>query len=223
VGAATDEGGALNAFSRAVTSVALLVAALVLLNLRSAGEAVPLLRPLDDFPTSVGEWQMRGSSLLDTEALQLLKVTDYLVRRYVDAEGRNLWLYVGYWDTQRRGAQIHSPRNCLPGSGWEPVEASVFTIPLGDGRPPLTVNRYVVQKDRDQQLVFYWYQAQGRAVAGEIEARLEMVRNSIVRNRTDGALVRVSSPVEGSVAATSDRLVAYVRALDPLLRAHLPE
>jgi EpsI family protein len=213
----------MSAVGRAVTSVALLVGALVLLSLRSAGEAVPLRRPLEAFPTAVGEWQMRSSSLLDTESLQLLKVTDYLVRRYVDGEGRNVWLYIGYWDTQRRGAQIHSPRNCLPGSGWEPVEASTLTIPLGDGRPPLTVNRYLVQKERDQQLVFYWYDAQGRAVAGEIEARLEMVRSSIVRNRTDGALVRVSSPVEGGVAATSDRLVAYVRALDPLLRAHLPE
>jgi len=213
----------MTAVGRAVTSVALLVGALVLLNLRSAGEAVPLRQPLEAFPTAVGEWQMRSSSLLDTESLQLLKVTDYLVRRYVDGEGRNVWLYVGYWDTQRRGAQIHSPRNCLPGSGWEPVEASTLTIPLGQGRPPLTVNRYLVQKERDQQLVFYWYDAQGRAVAGEIEARLEMVRSSIVRNRTDGALVRVSSPVEGGVAATSDRLVAYVRALDPLLRAHLPE
>ena len=213
----------MSAVGRAVTSVALLVGALVLLSLRSAGEAVPLRRPLEAFPTAVGEWQMRSSSLLDTESLQLLKVTDYLVRRYVDGEGRNVWLYIGYWDTQRRGAQIHSPRNCLPGSGWEPVEASTLTSPLGDGRPPLTVNRYLVQKERDQQLVFYWYDAQGRAVAGEIEARLEMVRSSIVRNRTDGALVRVSSPVEGGVAATSDRLVAYVRALDPLLRAHLPE
>ena len=213
----------MSAVGRAVTSVALLVGALVLLNLRSAGEAVPLRRPLEAFPTAVGEWQMRSSSLLDTESLQLLKVTDYLVRRYVDDAGHSMWLYVGYWDTQRRGAQIHSPRNCLPGSGWEPVEASTLTIPLGEGRPALTVNRYLVQKERDQQLVFYWYDAQGRPVAGEIEARLEMVRSSIVRNRTDGALVRVSSPVEGGVAATSDRLVAYVRALDPLLRAHLPE
>jgi EpsI family protein len=213
----------MSALVRAVTSVGLLVAALVLLSLRSAGEAVPLPRPLEAFPTSVGEWQMRGASVLDTGSLQVLKVTDYLVRRYVGGDGHNVWLYIGYWDTQRRGAQAHSPRNCLPGSGWEPVEASLLTISLGEGRTPLTVNRYLVQKDREQQLVFYWYQAQGRTVAGEIEAKLEMVRSSIVRNRTDGAVIRVSSPVEGGVAATSDRLAAYVRALDPLLRTHLPE
>jgi EpsI family protein len=213
----------MSAVGRAVTSVALLVGALVLLNLRSAGEAVPLRRPLEEFPTAVGEFRLRGESLLDPGSLQVLKATDYLMRRYVDGDGRNVWLYIGYWESQRRGAQVHSPRNCLPGSGWEPVEASTLTIPLGQGRTPLTVNRYLVQKERDQQLVFYWYDAQGRAVAGEIEARLEMVRSSIVRNRTYGALVRVSSPVEGGVAATSDHLVAYVQALDPLLRAHLPE
>ena len=88
---------------------------------------------------------------------------------------------------------------------------------------PISVNRYLIQKDRDQQLVFYWYQSQGQAIAGELAARLEMMKSSIVRHRTDGALVRVSSPVYGGVQQTSDRLVGYIQALYPILSEYLPD
>jgi len=88
---------------------------------------------------------------------------------------------------------------------------------------PIEVNRYLIQKDRDQQVVLYWYQSQGKAVAGELDAKIEMVRSAITRNRTDGALVRVSAPVTGGVAETTDGLVRYVQALYPLLAEYLPE
>ena len=145
------------------------------------------------------------------------------MRRYVDGAGRGLWLYVAYWESQRRGAQIHSPRNCLPGSGWEPLEAGVITVPVAAGASRITINRYVVQKERDSMLVLYWYQSQGRAIAGEVEARMQMAKSAMVRNRTDGALIRVSSPISGSLAATEARLVAYVQAIYPRLADHLPE
>jgi len=133
-----------------------------------------------------------------------------------------VWLFIGYWDRQRTGAQPHSPKNCLPGSGWDPLEASRITIPL-QNLAPITVNRYLLQKNRDQMLVFYWYQSQGRAVAGELTAKVEMVKNSIIRHRTDGALVRVSSPIYGSVQETSDLLIRYVQALYPVLGEYLPD
>jgi EpsI family protein len=156
--------------------------------------------------------------------VNLLKIDDHLMRRYVDEAGRSLWLYVGYWASQRRGAaQVHSPRNCLPASGWEPIEASRLVIDV-TGRPgALTVNRYLIQKDRELQVVVYWYHAQGAPIAGEIPAKIQMIRSAILRNRTDGALVRVSSPVSGSVSETTQRLVRYVQALHPLLGEYLPD
>jgi EpsI family protein len=204
-------------------SLALLIGALLVLQFRSTGEAVPIRKSLDSFPSGVGQWQAREGVLLELDTLQVLKATDYLMRRDQDPAGRSVWLFIGYWDSQRKGAQPHSPRNCLPGGGWEPLEASRVTIPLPQPFAPITVNRFLIQKDRDQQVVLYWYQSQGRAIAGELEARVQMVRNSMVRHRTDGALVRVSSPVYGSVQDTSDSLVRYVQALYPVLGEYLPD
>jgi EpsI family protein len=207
---------------RLVVSCLLLLGALLVLQFRSAGEAVPIRKPFDTFPDTVGTWRSQEDRLFNADVLNTLKADDYLMRRYTDPAGRNLWLYIGYWATQRKGAQIHSPRNCLPAGGWEPVEAGRATIPLG-GHGQVTVNRYLIQKDREMQVVLYWYQSQGRVVAGELPAKIEMVRSAIFRNRTDGALVRVSTSVSGGVEETTVRLVAYVQALYPVLGEYLPD
>jgi len=165
----------------------------------------------------------REAVLLEPEILNVLKPKEYLLRRDQDPSGRSVWLYIAYWDTLRKGVTPHSPRNCLPGSGWEPLESSMVTIPLPHPLAPITVNRYLIQKDRDQQVVLYWYQSQGRAIAGEVAARVQSVKNSIVRHRTDGALVRISSPVYGSVQDTSDRLVKYIQVMYPILGEYLPD
>ena len=209
--------------TRAVIAAALLLGALAVLQFRSTGEAVPIRKSFDTFPSRIATWQERQSNNLDLEVVNLLKVNDYVMRRYSNPDGRTLWLYIGYWSSQRKGAQIHSPRNCLPGGGWEPIEASRLVVPLPGGHAPIEVNRYLIQKDRDQQVVLYWYQSQGKAVAGELDAKIQMVRSAITRNRTDGALVRVSAPVRGGVAETTDGLVRYVQALYPLLAEYLPE
>jgi EpsI family protein len=204
-------------------SLSILVGALLILQLRSTGEAVPIRTGLDSFPRVIGEWHAREEVLLELDTLNLLKATDYLIRRDQDLSGRSVWLFIGYWNSQRKGAQPHSPKNCLPGGGWEPLEASRVTISLPQPFVPITVNRYLIQKDRDQQVVFYWYQSQGQAIAGETTARVQMVKNSIVRHRTDGALVRISSPVYGGVEETSGRLVRYIQAMYPILGQYLPD
>jgi len=208
---------------RVLVSALILIGTLLLLQFRSTGEPVPIRKPLDSFPTALDGWQGREATIFDLEILDVLKPTDYLLRRYEDKAGRSLWLYVAYWDTQRKGAQPHSPRNCLPGAGWEPVEASLVTIPLPAPYAPITVNRYLIQRDDAQQLVFYWYQSQGQAIAGEVAARIGLVKNAILRNRSDGALIRVSSPVYGSISETSEMLEKYVRAIYPVLGGYLPD
>jgi EpsI family protein len=208
---------------RGIVAALLLLGALLVLQLRSTGEAVPVRKEFDTFPTVIGTWQAKASSNLDPEIVNFLKVNDYVMQSYRDTDGRELWLYVGYWATQRKGAQIHSPQNCLPGNRWEPIEASLLTVVLPAPYAPITVNRYLIQKDREQQVVLYWYQSQGKAVAGELAAKVDMVRSAILRNRTDGALVRVSAPASGGVADTTDSLVRYVQKLYPILVEYLPE
>jgi EpsI family protein len=209
--------------ARVMVSCTLLLGAFLFLHLRSAGEAMPIRKPLDSFPTVLGSWQARQGTILDADILNVLKVNDYVMRQYVDGSGRSVWLYVGYWATQRKGADIHSPKNCLPAGGWEPVDASRLTIALPGPYPPITVNRYLVQKDREMQVVLYWYQSHGRAIAGEVAAKIELVRSALAHNRTDGALVRVSSSVSGGVPETTDHLVKYVQTLHPLLSEYLPD
>jgi EpsI family protein len=204
-------------------STALLLTALLVLQFRSSGEAVPIRKSLDLFPADLGRWHGRPDTALEPQIVNQLKVNDYLMRRYVHDSGQSLWLYIGYWATQRKGADFHSPKNCLPAGGWEPVEASHITIDLPAPHPSITVNRYVIQKDRSVQVVLYWYQTHGVAIASEVDAKIELVRGAITRNRTDGALVRVSSVVAGSPQETTERLAEYVRRLYLVLPEFLPD
>ncbi len=208
-------------WSRVGISVALLVVAFFALHFRSAGEGVPLRKSFDSFPEAIGEWRGRDDTLLDAATVGMLRMSDYVLRRYVDQRGHMAWLYVAYWQSQRRGADIHSPKNCLPGGGWEPVETRRLTIPVA-GAAPIVVNHFLIQKDRRMQVVIYWFQAQGTVVAGELDAKIEMVRSAVLKNRTDGALVRISAPVQGTVQETTDGLVRYIQSLHPILREYLP-
>jgi EpsI family protein len=214
----------LTSLLRVSISAVVLLTALSVLQFRSSGEAVPIRKSLDLFPVELGQWRGRQDTALEPQIVNQLKVNDYLIRRYVHDSGQSLWLYIGYWATQRKGADFHSPKNCLPGGGWEPVEATRITIDLPSPQPPIVVNRYVIQKDRTMQVVLYWYQTHGRAIAGEVDAKIELVRGSITRNRTDGALVRVSSVVAGNnPQATTERLVEYVQSAYPVLHEFLPD
>ena len=206
---------------RVVLCLVMLVAALLFVQFRSRGEAVPPRKPLPTLELTGGAWQARESSMFTDDIQNVLKASDYVMRRFSDASGRSVWLFIGYWETQRKGAQPHSPQNCLPGSGWEPLEVSRISIPLAG--TTLTVNQMLIQKDDQRQLLFYWYRAQGASVASELDAKLLMMKNAIVRNRTDGAMIRVSSPVYGSVTATSAHLTAFLQALQPVLSEYLPD
>jgi EpsI family protein len=209
--------------SRVVISLSLLLTALLAVRLYSHGEAVPLRQNLDRFPADLGAWQGREANLLEDEVVNILKVKDYLIRRYVDAAGQSTWLYIGYHDTQRRGAQFHSPKNCLPGGGWEPVRVDRVPIDVAASARAIVVNRYLIQKDDQRQLVVYWYQLQGRAIAGELGAKIQMVRGAMTRNRTDGALIRISSPIYGSPEQTFAVQAGFVQALYPVLGQFLPD
>lgn len=209
--------------SRVVISCVLLLGALAVLHFRSSGEAVPIRKSLDLFPGVVGDWQGRQDTVLEPYIVNQLKVNDYLMRRYVHPSGQILWLYIGYWATQRKGADFHSPKNCLPAGGWEPVEAARIIIALPAPYGSIAVNRYLIQKDRKLQVVLYWYQTRGKAIAEEVAAKVEMVRGAIFQNRTDGALVRVSSVVAGSAEETTEQLIRYVQSVYPMLHEYLPD
>ena len=114
---------------------------------------------------------------------------------------------MGYYGSQKTGDTIHSPKNCLPGAGWDPVRSGFATISAAGGRQ-IVVNEYVIQQDEDKQLVFYWYQGRGRVIASEYAGKFWMVGDAISRNRTDGALVRLNTPINDNEASARARLVS---------------
>src|SRR5258707_10422126 len=162
------------------------------------GEAHVERKQLKDFPRQIGGWQQIGSdSVLDNETLKVLRASDYLMRNYRSANGRVANFYVGYYATQRDGATYHSPLNCLPGSGWIMSDPAQVTITLPDGRA-FTAKRYLVENGDQKDLLVYWYQGRGRAVASEYWGKVYTVLDSVRMRRSDGAMVRITTTVNDS-------------------------
>ena len=182
--------------------LAFLVAGGALINLwERAGEAHVERRPLSEFPAQLGAWQQRGADArFDALTESVLLADDYLSRDYALADGRTANFYVGYYASQRSGATYHSPLNCLPGSGWVMNEPGRLLIQPAAGGAPIEANRYIVEHDSSRQVLLYWYQGRGRAVASEYWGKIYTVLDSIGRRRSDGAMVRVMVPVGQSEA-----------------------
>jgi EpsI family protein len=163
--------------------------------------------------------------VLDQQTLDILGPGEFLVRDYENASqpqpGINL--YIAYFPTQKTGDTIHSPNHCLPGAGWVPTSREMVRItrPGGSSFP---VNRYVVSKSGERQLVLYWFQAHGRAVASEYWAKYYLVSDSVRMNRSDGGLVRLMTPMlrDESPAAAEARVMKLGSQLLPLLDSYIP-
>ena len=206
-----------------VISVILLAAAGLFMQTMSHGEEVPLRKPLADLPLEIAQWS--GKALeIDPAILRTLKVDDYLMRQYRNAEGEAIGLYVGFYQSQRQGATYHSPKNCLPGSGWSFVtsEKTDLHVVERNGRP-VAINQVVIRKGLDKLLVLYWYQDRGRIIASEYWAKIYLVVDAITKNRTDGAFIRITLPL---TADDEERILnqgkTFAERIVPLLGAYLP-
>lgn len=210
--------------------------AIVLLCLVAAGVAVaradraedtPLRMSFSLFPMQVGEWEGRQNPPFTDQILAVLGLDDYLSRAYY--KNRTVAdLYVGYWSSQRQGDTMHSPQNCLPGAGWEPVKQSLLTITdPRDASKQMTVNRFLIQKGISRQLVLYWYQGRGRIIGSEYWSKIYLVVDAARLNRTDAAIVRVVIPVPGPTendeAAAERSAIDFVNAFMPHLTQFLPD
>jgi EpsI family protein len=207
--------------ARFIVTVGTLVAGIVLLHGVSHGEPVPLRQPLGQLPLVMDGWQGQDNPL-EERVVSALGVSDYLKRAYLNSGGHHVDLYVGYYQSQRTGETIHSPKNCLPGAGWEPVRAGHLTIPLA-ARPAIVVNEYLVEKGPSRYLVLYWYQAHGRVIASEYSGKAWLVFDAITRNRTDEALVRILTSTSSGEDQARTHAVQFVQALYPRLSSFIPD
>lgn len=195
------------------TMVAVLLAGTVGMGFLSHGEATPPARPMNEFPREIGSYKTVAEVPFDQNTLQVLGVTDYLNRGYFSPSEGELGLYIGYFRTQRTGAAIHSPKNCLPGAGWQPSVSQIYPLSLDDGRK-VPVNLYVIRKGLDEEIVVYWYQSHGRVVASEYWGKFYMVYDAMRLNRTDAALVRITAPVgNGDEDSARTQALAFAKQI----------
>jgi len=195
----------------------------------SKTEPVAAREPFAVFPMHLGNWDGVDTPL-DPKVVSVLGVSDYVSRIYRSSQAA-VGFYVGFYQTQRQGATMHSPMNCLPGSGWDVASRSYITVPIfesvdSNSTRNIEVNRIVIEKGLDRALVLYWYQAHGRVVASEYWGRVYTVLDAMSMNRTDGSLVRIIVPIHAADAnaetAAENVAASFAQTVFPLLSRSLP-
>ena len=188
-------------------------------------EQIPIKRPLNEFPSLIGDWKGGPSIQMEAEFLGELDLNDYTIINFQNMGGAQINFYVAYYESQRKGESIHSPRTCLPGSGWEFRQAGSIHIPL-NGEEPLRakVNRAVISKAGYHQLSYYWFPMRGRVLTNLFEMKWYNFLDAVTRQRTDGALVRLITPItkNETVEDADARLQSFTRELVPVLNEFLP-
>jgi EpsI family protein len=186
----------------------------------SRGEKPLDAAPLSALPTTSGTWVTAQESEIDADTREILKADDTLQRWYVSPEG-GASLFVAFFKSQRSGQSPHSPKNCLPGSGWQPSESGTIDIPTSAGT--IRVNHYVVAKGDNQSLVLYWYQSHGRVIADEFAAKFYLVADSIREHRSDTALVRIVVPIPPGRNAQAEKIgTDFAKTIYPTVLNYLP-
>jgi EpsI family protein len=176
--------------------------------------------PLSSFPMQLDQWRGFNGPELAPDVARVLGADDSMNRVYRRSDGATVGLWVAFYASQRQGDAIHSPLNCLPGTGWTSLQ---HTRPVLDvNGASLPINRYLIQKRGERQLVMYWFQGRGRVVASEYANKGYLLVDALRQRRTDGALVRVTAPVDGDERAVERGAVDFIAALQPQLARWLP-
>jgi EpsI family protein len=209
---------------RFIIAAVLIALTAILLQARSRIEIVPQHLPLSSFPAQLLNWNSTEITL-DADTLAVLGQGDFMERIYQDPDGKLPYvdIFLAYFPSQRTGETPHSPQHCLPGSGWNPDENVRVALSM-PGHAPFPANRYVISKSNQRRLVLYWFWAHDRGVASEYWAKYYLVKDAIEMNRSDGALVRLVTPMypEETADAAERRLLPFTSAVVPLLNNYIP-
>ena len=175
--------------------------------------------PLREFPSDIGLSHSEDRPF-DTQVVRAIGADDYINRVYL-GNTLPIELYIGYYKDQRSGDRIHSPKNCLPGSGWEPIRSSRVQIG-SEGGVPVLVNGYLVGQGTRRDMVLYWYQSPGRIVASEYLSKFLLIANGLKNRPTDGALVRIWTTAADGEASAQARAVEFAHRVYPQVAEFLP-
>ncbi len=181
--------------------------------------------PLKSFPQVLGDWKTVGEHTIDGSSMAVLLVDDYIVRTYYnEKEKQSIGLYIGYFQDQREGKQIHSPRQCLPGAGYEieRKEINQLVIP-GEPVRKVSINLFVMRKGDERRLYLWWYQGRGRMYASEFLNKYYQILDIVTRRRSDGALVRLDMQVQDDVDDTLQKMIRFISQVLPIASQFIPE
>lgn len=194
-----------------------LFAAAALIIIFHRDSIVPTNRPFNEFPQQVQSWQMTKKEEFSADVLRLLKPTDYLYRHYKNAGGKTVSLYIGYHGGGKDGGEIHSPKNCLPGSGW--LEMSSNRGKLGK----INLVRAIYQNGENRELFLYWFQVRDRSISDEYSLKLAQIVNSALHSRRDASFIRISLPIDSDISQSVAVGEQFIRDFEPLIREYLPQ
>jgi len=187
-------------------------------------EDIPSRASFSGFPLVVGDWKGKRD-VMEQIYIDKLKFDDYIMVDYLNSSGNKINFYAAYYGSQRKGESAHSPRSCIPGGGWQIKKHEIKTIPLDSAGESIQVNRLVIQKNAYRQLVYYWFDQRGRTITNEYLVKWYLFQDSIMRNRSDGALVRlvVHVPEDDDLSKADKQLTEFVRRSNNLLKDYIPE
>lgn len=187
-------------------------------------EPVRVVRPLTEFPQQFADWRMVQEGTIEKEVAEILQADQIITRWYGSEKERQVVsLFVAHFTTQRTGKTPHSPKNCLPGSGWSPLVSDTVFIDIPGHKDAVEANRYVVARGEDKSIVIYWYQTPHRTVASEYKAKIYTVLDSLRYNRSDTAIVKVTLTVRNNdVEASTELAKRFIRTFFDQLPPYFP-
>ena len=194
--------------NRRILTIVVVLAVAYGLRLWLAHDSNPPAAPnMELLPRQIGSWYTVREGI-SPESAGVLKADSLVLRDYELTPGTRIQLFVAYYRTQHAGESMHSPRNCLPGSGWEPLSRSALSADMGRAHDA-EVNRYLIEKDGNRMLIVYWYQERERIIANEFSGKLYLMWDSVRRQHRDGAIIRLSVPLRAGL--TEEQALAQVR------------
>ncbi len=189
----------------------------------SRGETPPVARSLETFPTDLGKWRMIQQGVMEPEIKDVLRADDYVTRDYAASNSQVANLFVAFFKTQRAGQTPHSPKNCLPGSGWVWTVSDTIPVTVTGRETPIEINRYVIAKGEDKAVVLYWYQSRDRVVAKEYQAAAYVAWDALRFNRTDTSIVKVTVRiVNNQEEAATQTGIDFIQSFFATLRQYFP-
>jgi EpsI family protein len=188
--------------------------------------AMPLVAPLNTILDTIPGYRTKDQVISDDER-RVAGMTNYVARAYSKDSAVAFTTLVSYYERQTQGKTIHSPRNCLPGAGWEVLTPGTKSV-MAEGGPHV-VNHFVLKNGPVTAITYYWYQGRGRVVANEYQVKWNLLRDAALAGHTEEALVRVvvylprNSSGEASVAEADSLGSAIAGQLIHEVRRVLPD